>query len=385
MAGTILNTLVKFELKKFFLRKKNILVLILFALILFLFIFTNNRIDHRIQNSEISNCKEDIETTKDMLDDLQSIYQTERVSALKKQIDRVSNMLLYKKAKYDSMLKNDWKNVLESDIQIDKLCLESIYEETTFTSDTPEIIKQRIEMNQKLIDGNIIPININYSMTSYNFLRLSMKEFVPFFLIIIIFLLSADAVSFEFDDNTYKLLLTNAYSRYKVISSKIIATYIACIGSIVIIYSIIFILLGLINGFGSPNYPISVTGINSSIIPIRSLIIKTIPFLLLLVLFYITLSILISTILTNSVASMGFAVIMCSAFSILNPLFSGASKWLHLIPFTYKKVHDVIDGTASLIYSNPKINTSSGFFVLSLYLIVNIMITQVIFQKKDLM
>ncbi|HKL42130.1 MAG TPA: ABC transporter permease [Clostridia bacterium] len=163
-------TLVRNEIYKMILRKKVILIIILLILFVGLFSYGENYI------------------------------YNQRINAFLQE----SNQSNY-----------SWENIANQRLERLKENLESAY--------IPErgikSIEIQIEQLEYFIDNNINPITPSVARFNVEFVKQSITFFLPLLIIII----GADLISGEFSEKTIKILLTRAVPRWKILMSKLIA------------------------------------------------------------------------------------------------------------------------------------------------------------------
>ncbi|HEX3023011.1 MAG TPA: ABC transporter permease subunit, partial [Lachnospiraceae bacterium] len=95
-----------------------------------------------------------------------------------------------------------------------------------------------------------------HEMKGFNFLYLAFKELFPMVALLIVMLILADCMSSERDSGSYKFLLLQPISRGKVLMGKAIAAVITSLAAILLPFLLSFLLIGVVNGFGSSKYQV---------------------------------------------------------------------------------------------------------------------------------
>lgn len=103
---------------------------------------------------------------------------------------------------------------------------------------------------------NDIPLVYENEMTGFNFMYQAMNKLLPFVVMFIILASLSDIFSSENRYGSYKFLLFQPFSRVKVYFAKLIASVMASIIMIFAPLIVVFLAVGFINGFGSPQYPV---------------------------------------------------------------------------------------------------------------------------------
>lgn len=319
-------------------------------------------------------------------------FQNDRKNIIGK-LEKQMELYLSKK---EAMENNEWREKLRIDLILDYMHLEGLEAGTIFGGEDPQIIKNRISKNEYLLHNDIEPMIEGYTMTAYNFIRTSFADIVPLLSIIFILLLSSDIVSNEIEGGSYKLLLTQPISRYKIIFSKIIANSSICILTIGFINMVFFIGLGIIKGFGDPDYPVQYYRANKvnaltladtdfgGFIDIKTFVIYTLLFAILLITMIVAVAILVSTIINNSAGAISLSIILYLTFYIFISQLQVAKKIIHLIPFIYSNIPKLLSGSMIATYGNSNITYINGIIVLFLTTLFCYVLTCLIFKKKDI-
>ncbi len=111
------------------------------------------------------------------------------------------------------------------------------------------------EFLTSLRDNNIKPMD-RYEMTGYAFLYSAFDELLPPIALLIALLVLSDIMSGEADSGSFKFLLLQPLPRGKVVLAKTIAAFLITLMWLLVPLFVAFLFLGLVNGFGNPNYPV---------------------------------------------------------------------------------------------------------------------------------
>jgi ABC-2 type transport system permease protein len=239
---------------------------------------------------------------------------------------------------------------------------------------------------------NIMPDE--YKLTSVKFLNSFSEEVSPIFLVLIIMLIIGDIVSSEHSDGTMRLYLAQPVPKEKVLVSKYIAAIIASVSVVVGVQLLIFVIIGLVNGFGPINAPIefgasfvlknglpSYVANSQSFLPAYSFILY---YLLLEILFIITLAsvaFLVSNIFTKATASLTFG----ACFSLfLYYVFIASARKSFLQPFVYISFADlwaVLSG--NMQQSNLSLTLNNSILVFSFTTILCFVCSYILFKRQE--
>lgn len=116
-------------------------------------------------------------------------------------------------------------------------------------------LKKQIILNNYLLENDIVPLESPYKLTGINFLVLLLKDANPMIIIILLSLFCIDVFLNEMEEGSYKLHFTQPFTRKKIFISKITTAILFTIGIVFALILIMFIILSLINGVGSGDYP----------------------------------------------------------------------------------------------------------------------------------
>lgn len=100
------------------------------------------------------------------------------------------------------------------------------------------------------------PIISLHDMSAFHFLYRFLTTLFPTVVLIAAFLLLSDTMSAEKDAGSYKFLLLQPVSRGKVLLIKILAGMLYAAAVTLVLLLAAFLLTGLMNGFGTPDYPV---------------------------------------------------------------------------------------------------------------------------------
>ncbi|BCN28870.1 ABC transporter permease subunit [Anaeromicropila herbilytica] len=123
----------------------------------------------------------------------------------------------------------------------------------------PTELERQIRINQYLLKNKLHIVDNPYQLTGVNFLFLMLKGYMPMILLVIIILLCMDIFLSEMEEGSYKLYLTQPFSRRKAFLSKIFVAGITSIGSVVVLLFAFFGITSILNGVGSMKYPQTMT------------------------------------------------------------------------------------------------------------------------------
>ncbi|WP_352404748.1 ABC transporter permease [Sporanaerobacter acetigenes] len=255
---------------------------------------------------------------------------------------------------------------------------------------SPMELKKQIILNEYLLDKDIEPIESPYKLTGINFLVKLLEGSSPMIIIILTVLLCIDIFTGEIEEGSYKLYLTQPFTRGKIFASKIISILLFAIGTIFGLILITFLILSILNGVGSGSYPqtLAVKDVLFSMTSnadklgdvtiVSSIYYIALGYIILLILIIAT--VIISTsisIKTNSISITLGTITGILMITFVLSSFIGEESLINLIyPFSYLNIYSVL---------NAQINSS---FLLGLLINITIGIILIMtsfqsFKKED--
>lgn len=378
-----MSPIVLFEIKKFFRRKKNLISLLMLCGFIIFIIIIGIELDKTKIKGEIRCLQDNIKSSQDFIKNLNSEFINEDMPEnLKRDIKRNQYFIDLYKSKIKALKINNFQEALKMEIELQKNEL-GLSSGDEFKKKASEEDKVKYMRNEFLLDKKIKPIYIESSVQGYNFLRSASEDLFPIIIPILILVISADIVSLENEQGTFKFLLMQPISRIKVMIGKIIGICLCCVMSILFIFFMSFIILGIVEGFGASNYPIIMEG---ELIGIRTIIIKLLPLEILYMIFIASVGILISTIIGYGMSSIGISIILNISLYFLssNILIKSLNKIIHFNPFIYSQFYKVLDGNIAKTFQNPSINLNNGILVLAVSILMLNSISIFLFSRKDI-
>lgn len=376
--------LLKFEFKKFFYKKKNLMLILILFLITVAFIFLNLTLDKSITKSKTLSIEYHIESVKSALLKVDSeISRLPSNTKLKNIKNTYEFQLSLLQSQHSALNSNDWIKVLESQIKIDKNLVKDIESGFTISPISVDEITDNININSILLEKKIKPINENSSMQFYNFLKLFLDSPLILILIIAIIIFTADTVSSEVENKTINLLLTQPISKRKIILSKILSSIFLMIFIMFSIILLAFLFLGFTQGFGDLNYPTRfLTNGMIDYVSLGKFLLYLIPNFILLIIFTVVLSIFISTITNQAATSSSITILLTiSTYMIIN--YRLLNKVAHLIPFSYISLSSLLQGNLAKNFDNINVNSFYAPIVLIAYTLIILTLTIIIFNNKS--
>lgn len=385
-----MNNIVRFEIKKFFKNKKNITSIIIYIFLIIFFIGYSSFVESLLETSDIEihkenyiNSKNNYNIIKNILEDLKSKNELSDDKESNKQIEKLSKEIdLYNEyyLTYEEIIKSyEEKNIYEYlKLNLKRYELDMKFINLGYDYYNKEDIQCEINIYRKLIDLKTLPIDINWSLKGFNFVK---NIFIYFNLVISIFtiIFFADSFSGESKNKTYKILLNQPISKSKIYFGKIIGNGISTLISILVPLIIFFVLLCIFKGSGYFQYPIKVISNNGyQIVSIGILMLKSFILLIALIIFTIALTTFFSIIFDSITLSMITPIGIY--FLLENILFTTekTSKIVNLFPITITKFSSII---YDYDFKYTGVNLSIIFYITVIYSILLLGIGLVYFNK----
>ena len=283
---------------------------------------------------------------------------------------------------------------LELWIERDQNLLAMLEAGIDFLDETPAVVKQRLAMNQYMIQEGIVPLNSPYQMTAINFVYQLTNYPWLFIILLAICLLTMNMFSGDIEGGAYKVLYSQPFGRSRIFAAKYLVhftnSFLAVTGLVVVVFGIV----ALVNGLGNISYPTlffgesyhSLTTVSTSdiaasdvftFVPWLTYFFRTLPLYILLCSFVISLIGTASLMLNNTgnVLNAMFCILVLDFLS--RGAFPNESVFHILWPFTAVNLNNVLQGNYSL--------SALGYLVL-LGTCTAVMLTAslIVLKKRDL-
>lgn len=400
--------LISNELYKIIKKKKFWITLIVFTAILFLFGFIqySNEKKYDSPEKQIEMAKTNIKTDKKSLQS-GSMSANERKN-LKKQIVQEETRL--KNLKRDEADKNlEWTRRVNNDLRTNKEAL--IKANAKGKSEDIENATTAVSKDQYCLDNNVNPYDETGSTVFSAFLNT--KAFIEMIIVfMIIAVATSDIVSSEYSPATIKMLLAKPVSRLKILFSKFIAIFIANIFLIIVPQILLFIVLGIMDGFPSMSLPVAIStryqydstvivgnnqiGVSpvvgsTQIVSYAKYLIYIAGMDILFILTCASICFLISVLIKNSGiaigSSVGIGLVMSivSIMAIQGALPDALQKISPYFPMTYASSDMLVYGFLAKRINNPSITIGMGIGVFIIYTVICFAISSLVFTKRDML
>ncbi|MGH4118618.1 ABC transporter permease subunit [Clostridium sp.] len=395
--------LISNEVKKLMRRKKTLIIFAAFVLLTVAIGYGSykenlNRKqwdspEYRQQNLEdsIKYRKQDLENSNTTEEDKK--YGKQEIANMEEELSRVKLELSGKPV--------DWKISLKEQIDNTEKTLND--KSLGLAPSDKDRMKTDLQQAQYLYANNIKPEN-GSTFDAFSFIKTLFMILGTIFIAVGVMVFTGDIVSGEFTPPTMKILLTQPVSRAKVLASKFIAVAGVAIILILAVEILAFLIMGLIFGFGNPNYPmitgtlykldltqsvygghplVAVAG-SSYIISTGSFVLKMFLFQTLFIITCVSVGFMLSSIVKSSMVSVSVSIVIVVAVTILLQM-SALKKFAQYIFTSYGTVGQIFTGDVVMGYNNPHLTTSFGISTLIVTSIVCYLISHIVFTKKDIL
>ena len=399
----MLFILISNEVKKLLRRKKTIIIFAAFVLLTIAIGYGSykdnlnmkqwNSPEFRQQNIEdsIKYRKQDLENSNTT--DADKKYGQQEIANMEAELSQIKLEL--------SGNPIDWKVQLKDKIASTEETLND--KSSGLASSDKDRMKIELQQNQYLYDNNIKPQEEN-TLDAFSFIKTLFMVLGTIFIAVGVMVFAGDIVSGEFTPPTMKILLTQPVSRAKVLASKFIAVAGVAIILIVLVEILSFLIMGLIFGFGNPNYPmitgtiykldltssaygghplVAVAG-SSYIISTGAFVLKMFLLQALFIITCVSVGFMLSSIVKSSMVSVSVSIVIVVASTILLEM-PALKKLAQYIFTSYGTVGQILTGDAVMRYNNPHITTSFGIGTLIVTSIVCYLISHIVFTRKDIL
>ncbi len=371
-----MTSLIAFENKKFLHNRKNWIVFGILLAALIVFIAVNRNLNQGKWSFRITSYQEELKSSQDGSEKINRQFDGTKMPASAEEVlredrqeqDLLNEMITARQA-------GDWKSELGAQIKKDQLELQQISEGHLITGETSEEIQERIALNRALLEKNIRPLESENEMNGFNFLYRALNDLFPFFIPVILVLLSADAVTSETDAGTFKFLLLQPASRAKVLFSKWISCLLLGWAGVYGAFLLGFAGACAVGGTGAPDYPVACYGNGRlQFMEVWRLVLQALPFALLFQAFLVCLAFFVTSFSPNSASAICISVILALALNYAKSVPAlGAAN-----PFSYGDCVPILTGKSGFGFA-------AGAPLLALLGAVLLAAGAAIFRRRDIL
>lgn len=395
--------LISNEVKKLMRRKKTIIIFAAFVLLTVAIGYGSYKEnlnmkqwsspEFRQKNVEesIKYMKQDLENPNTSEEDKK--YQKENIANMERELEGIKLEISGKTV--------DWKISLKDKIDNSEKTLN----DKSIVLDPNEKDRMKLELQQaKYLYANNIKPEDGTTFDAFSFIKTLFMVLGTIFIAVGVMVFTGDIVSGEFTPPTMKVLLTQPVSRAKVLASKFIAVAGVAVILILAVEILSFIIMGLIFGFGNPNYPmitgtmykmdltqsafgghplVAVAG-SSYIISTGAFVFRMFLLQTLFIITCVSVGFMLSSIVKSSMVSVSVSIVIVVAFTILLEM-PALKKLAQYIFTSYGTVGQVLTGDVIMRYNNPNVSTAFGIGTLIVTSIGCYLISHIVFTKKDIL
>ncbi|MFL0197766.1 ABC transporter permease [Clostridium sp. WILCCON 0269] len=396
-------TLIKNEIIKLIFRRKTLVTLIAFIVLIILIAFglykenelmaRNQDPKYRIQEiqSNIDRLGNRINSNRTSEDE--KLMYENNIKSLQAEIQKIKDN--------PAPVQTDWKETLKTDIQNIQKNLQS----TTISARMKEQNRKQLTIAQYLLRNNIKPME-DYEFNGANYLQTLFKTLGMIFLAVGVAIFLSDMVSGEYTPPTAKFLLIQPISRAKILFSKYITSILSAVVLICGIELIAFALIGIFTGFGNMNYPvlvgerfqydlsyvnqfgghdlISIAG-TAHMVPMFKYLIEAFLLQILFIIACTTFVFMISTVSKSSMIAMSVSIAAIIAVSALQNVATITKEITSFIFIIYGDVNAVLSGGAAMTLGLTYPTTAFIILILIIWTIASYLIAHFVFVKRDIL
>jgi len=397
-------TLISNEVKKLMRRKKTIIIFVAFVLLTIAIGYGSykDNLNQKRWSSPEFRQKNIEESIKNMKQDLNNPNNTseENKKFMKEQIANMEQELTQIKLEISGK-PVDWKVQLKTQIENTE---KSINDNSSgIDANGKDRMKLDLQRDKYLYDNNIKPED-GSTFHAFSFIKTLFTVLGSIFIAVGVMVFTGDIVSGEFTPPTMKILLTQPVSRAKVLASKFIAVTGMAVFLILAVEILSFIIMGLIFGFGDPNYPI-ITGTiykwdlaqsaygghplvavagSSYIISTGQFVVRMFLLQTLFIITCVSVGFMLSSIVKSSMVSVSVSIVIVVAFTILLQM-PALKQLAHYVFTSYGTVGQILTGEGVMRYNNPHVSTLFGIGTLIVTSIVSYLVSHIVFTRKDIL
>lgn len=276
----------------------------------------------------------------------------------------------------------DWKVALRQQINDTTNRLSS----SRVPEEWKQWMKVRVQQQQYYLDHNINPTAPNGVTFARDFMNNAVNLFIPLLVVII----ASDLVSGEHTSGTIKLLLTRPVKRWRILTGKLLALLLF-VSAIVFLTGIMaYGISGLFFGYEGWNYPV-LTGFQTKGADVGTATVHALPQWLYIMMEYglawfaclsvAIIAFMVSVLVRSTAAGMGIMVAALIAGTILTNMVSSweSAKYFFMVNL---QLIDYLSGTLPPI---PGMNLSFSMVTLSVWSLVALIISYVVFIRRDVL
>lgn len=403
-----MSGLIKNEFIKLFSRKKTYIIILLFVALSAMFIFIKeseekNFLQYSNPEFQLQQGKESLAYYEQNLIEIRN--NTELTEAQKTiRIEEMETSLAEQKS-YVAQLEEAVANQKDFDWRIDVRnqirSMEDMRDMENQDTSSKAYFSTEISRLQAYLDHDIDPRETSMN-NGFQYLLFNLAFLASGFLAFGVVLFNADAVSGEYNPGTMKFLLIQPVTRIKVLLSKFIVMAVSSVALILGTQGLMTAIVGLWKGMGNPNIPMAygqrfeiimergqeaLREIPNTLtyIPLSDYLFKAVLLQALFIVTILAFIFMVSTISKSSVISMTIGIGTVLGSTILFALSGTLKKMGHLFFINYSNVEGILSGSAIREFMNPSFTLQNAVIVLTASTIAFLLISLVVFKKRDVL
>jgi ABC-2 type transport system permease protein len=396
-------SLIKNEIIKLTFRRKSLVTLIAFILLIILVAFglykesgsmvKNQDPKYRVQEiqSNIDRLTNRINSSK-ISEDEKIMYQG-NIKSLEAEIQKIKDNPI--------TVQPDWKETLKINIQ----SIEKNLQSKTISARMREQNNKQLQINKYLLNNSIKPME-DYTFNGVNYMQTLFSTLGNIVLAVVIAIFLSDMVSGEYTPATAKFLLIRPTSRGKILFTKYVTSILSSIILICGLELIAFLIVGCFSGFGNMHYPvlvgerfqydlsyvnqvgghdlISIAG-SAFMMPMWKYLIEAFLIQILFIIACTTFVFMISTVSKSSMISMSVGIATIIAISALQNVSTITKQITSVIFLIYGNVNGVLSGGSAMSLGLTYPTTTFIILILIIWTIVSYLIAHFVFVKRDIL
>ncbi|MGH2319792.1 hypothetical protein ACRC6Q_18915 [Planococcus sp. SE5232] len=367
-----------FELQKIFIRKNIFLFLIPFVVILiFLFVVSNQ--DENSKQMLSTTLNSELDSLTQAHNNLPEIPETQDIK------ENIMIQISIKEKQAQAFETGNWKEYLKFQNEQQELVLLGVENGNIVTSSTNEEIEQQISLNNEFLTRNVQPMEFSGNTKGFYFLKYVLDIFYGIIGILILGIFIGNIYTKEKEQSTIKFLLAQSFSKINIFSMKFLLSIIFGVAMISTFIVFIFLSGTFVFGIGDIQYPVLLQQeLSYKIVNLIEYLSMSTLLFLFLILFTISFIFLLSVTIDNSMLVLIVVIITYYIFGYVIPSKEVMNSLIHLIPFTYINVADVIEGSLAVQTKNFGISVKNGISASILSSLFLTVISVLILKTKKL-
>lgn len=352
-----MNTIMGFELRKFFNNRKNLIMIGLFFLLLLIQVRIFTRISNSFEDYHTGFIEENITLQQVELDTSKQALASDEIDDGQRQA--IEDILLFREsalASYNNQLQaiqnGDAKEFWVNQQKINNLTL------AYSTNQSPDLIaslaREDVRISALLEQGLKFEKDLKAPVRAWPFMDRLLEFISTTSIFLLVIILVGDAMSKDYDDHSIALYHSILPKRKNLAVYKGVVITLSSFFVFLVIIGLVFIGKGIFSGFGAPTYPLVVSQSSTEIVTVSMwwgtfLILFHYFFVLF---FLVHIAILIGTIFKHSLITIGILIVSYYSFTILSTV-EFINPFLPIIPFSQLDSYRVVSGFDSLTPAIP--------------------------------